>query len=358
MVRRSSLVWLAVAAASAGCERSAVNPTDAISVQGYLQDPGGAPRVAAAVKLFRGPPRIDGAVCPLLLGSAWKTATTASDGAFKFDFTGKDSQTSDVLGTSEGGDLARCFRLESTFGGDGSTSADFTVQVTAIQAPALRDYDAALSVSGAAGKADFSWTAPAGAAAKSFALSIETETGEPLWSATSSGGTTTASVPDYGFEGLASRAQVTASSEEKSSGTIWPLRASSERLAVAARGVAPLSRGGTCDLSATPCPLTDGRFQPTSVDKDAVTVTFPAALPLGRVVLRGLSGSGDRLVVEVSGDGTAFGALADVAYRSGLHDLPASAPTSAKAVRVKLSKTSSSGAVAKISALAELSVFP
>ena len=124
-------------------------------------------------------------------------------------------------------------------------------------------------------------------------------------------------------------------------------------------GIAPLSRGGTCDLTASPCPLTDGGFKPATVDKEAVVVTFATPLSLKRVLLRGLSGSGDRLVVETSTDGTTYTSLADLAYAGGFHDLESPSVVTAKSVRVKLVKTSSSsGGAAKISQLAEVSVVP
>jgi hypothetical protein len=75
--------------------------------------------------------------------------------------------------------------------------------------------------------------------------------------------------------------------------------------------------------------------------------------------LRGLSGTGDRLVVETSVDGTTFTGLSDLAYSGGFHDLESPSVLTVKAVKVKLVKTSSSSTTeAKISKLAELSVVP
>jgi hypothetical protein len=357
-MRSAKLSLMAVAVLAVGCERSAVNPEDAITVQGTLQDAAGMPRASANAKLYRGPPRVSGGTCPLLLGSPWKQAITGADGKYSFTFTGKDSQTGDVLGTSEGGNLARCFRVQSEAANQASVSADFTVQLTAVDAPVLRDYDAQLTVSGAA-SADFTWVAPAaGSKPESYALTLDTETGDPLWSKSASGGATNASVPDYVFEGLASKAQLVARGEERASGSIWPTRLESAVLSVAARGIAPLSRGGSCDLTAAPCPLTDGSFKPVTVDKDAVVVTFVAPLSLKRVLLRGLSGSGDRLVVETSTDGATYTSLADLAYASGFHDLESPSVLTAKSVRIKLVKHASSSGEAKISQLAEVSVVP
>jgi hypothetical protein len=359
-MRISKLPFVALAVLALGCERSAVNPTDAITLKGTLQDSAGAPRGMATVKLHRGPPRVSGGTCPLLLGTPWKTAISGADGAYSFGFSGKETQTDDLLGSSEGGDLARCFRVVSESANEAAVSADFTVQVTTVEAPTLRDYDAALAVAGVTGSADFTWTAPAsGARPESYALVLNTETGDGLWSKGTSGGTTNVSVPDYLFEGQASKAQLTARSEERVSGSIWPIRLESAVIAVAARGAPPLSRGAPCDLAATPCALTDGSFKSAAVEQEAVTVTFGAPLALKRVILRGLSGTGDRLVVETSVDGTTFTGLSDLAYSGGFHDLESPSVLTVKAVKVKLVKTSSSSTTeAKISKLAELSVVP
>lgn len=347
-----------VAVLALGCERSAVNATDAITVKGTLQDAAGAPKAGATVKLYRGPPRTSGGLCPLLTGTPWKTQTSAADGSYSFLFTGRDSQTDDIFGYGEGGDLARCFRLASEGAAEASVSADFTVQLTTVEAPLLRDYDAALAVASGAGTAEFSWSAPsAGAAPLSYVLNVSTESGESLWSAASSGGTTSASLPDYAFEGLASTARLVARTEERVSGTIWPVRLESASLAVAARGAAPLSRGAACDL-ASPCPLTDGSFKPVTVDREAVTITLPNPLPLKHLVVRGLVGTGDRLVAESSVDGTTFTSLADVSYAGSLHDFEAASVQAVRAVRLKLVKTSSSNSTPRISFLAELSIFP
>lgn len=347
-----------VAVLALGCERSAVNATDNITVKGTLQDAAGAAKAGATVKLYRGPPRVSGGTCPLLTGTPWKTQTSAADGSYSFLFTGKDSQTDDMFGYAEGGDLARCFRVASEGAAEASVSADFTVQLTMVDAPLLRDYDASLAVASGAGTADFSWRAPsAGAAPLSYVLNVSTESGESNWSAATSGGTTNKSLPDYAFEGLASKAQLVARTEERVSGTIWPVRLESASLSVAARGAAPLSRGAGCDL-ASPCPLTDGSFKAVTVDREAVTITLPNPLPLKHLVVRGLLGTGDRFVAEISADGTTFTGLSDVDYSGGLHDFEATTVQAVRAVRLKLVKTSSSNSTPKISYLAEVSIFP
>jgi hypothetical protein len=232
--------------------------------------------------------------------------------------------------------------------------------VVQVDAPTLRDYDASLAVAGATGNADFSWAAPAsGGSPSGYALALTTDTGEPLWSVSTSGSTTTASIPDYLFEGSASRAQVSARSEQRTSGTIWPITVRSGLLTVAARGATPLSRGATCDLTTTPCPLTDGKFTNSSVDRESVTLTFGTPLAAKRVVLRGLSASSaDRVLIEISTDGTTFTSFIDSTYKAGSSDNEAATLEAAvKALRIKAVKTSSGSGTPKIVSLAEVSVI-
>lgn len=345
---RRVLAVLVLALALAGCEVSNLDGAAPVVVSGRVLAADGSPAGGVPVALERDPtlgeavaglfliPLSFGTVCladppaPLCRGRTVRRATTAADGSYTINLTGRDTQT--------GFGNAAPFTLSSQVGGSVVT-ADFRIQAEALRLPDLQAWAPAVSV--ASGR--IGWGPPAPG---EYQVVVEDTAGRRVWSFE-------AERPEVSFdprllEDTAGSLAVAARTRTTAEGTTVVVRRQSPPAAYRGGAGPPLSRGRPCVVAPAgtalaPCPLTDGDLRSMlppapapARGSDAVPTTAPAAnqvtIDLGRlaevslVVVRGCTCTVDR-----SADGQAW---TEVGRVSGFAAVAPARPGPARFVRL------------------------
>jgi hypothetical protein len=327
---RAVLALVAAAFAAAGCvESSRVDPDAPVAISGAARTPDGSPLAGRPVRLGGGVGTDEGVLAVLTLGLACTSGactgrvaetTTAADGTYRFDLTGRDTQSMFGQALSQ---------LVSVSAGPGpgqvsgpSASARFRVQTGDVRLPELTLVDPGLSLEGA-GDVVARWSTPRPGP---YEVTFEEATPVPVWRVTA--GAAPAAVDPRVLEDSRGRVVVSAGSADRVEGSDVELRWRSPGVGYAAGAGPPPSRGAACravdEAGATrplpaACPVTDGDLATDQgvlaacpqgsgpaqacAPPVAVDVVLKAALPAELVVVRGCEGG---CTVEVSADGTAF----------------------------------------------------
>ncbi|HVT08994.1 MAG TPA: discoidin domain-containing protein [Polyangia bacterium] len=344
-----------VATLVSGCfgPASHVDSNASLSVSGVAQRQNGGGDGAAKVQLIRHPDALqtigDALTIVGSLGLAclsgddslcqpYAKATTTSEGAYTFGpFRGADTQ----------GSTGEALLFSAWLSGPAPTApatapaglnADFYIQKTQVDVPALRLWETAGAEVDAGGMLSFSWPSlesSIGSAADDYRLQITTAKGQIIWSAATSGSATQVQIDPRVTQDFAGNRSTWAHRKIAGDGTDFDLTWYAPALAYATRGRTPLSRGKNCWLQGpsgpvqqSPCPLTDGdlatSLQPLPApacpsgqmcapppQNNWVYVDLGAATPVTALVLYDVAfGPSSSATVEGSIDGAAWAPLA------------------------------------------------
>jgi hypothetical protein len=325
------LLALGLAAVTVGCfEPSRVDPDAPVTITGAVRGPDGSPLAGRPVRLGGGLGPDEAAFAVLTLGLACTTGvctgevadtSTAADGTYRFDLTGRDTQS------TFGGAVSQLLSVSAAPGpahvSGPAASARFQVQVADVRLPVLDLVDPGLVVEGA-GDVVARWSTPRPGP---YELTFEEAAPAPVWRVTTGSGAAT--VDPRVLEDSSGRVVVSAGSTDHVEGSDVELRWRSPGVAYAAGAGPPPSRGQACravDDRGSPappagaCPVTDGDLtttgpvpvpcpppatgQPATCPRAvAVQVDVPPSLPAELVVVRGCEGG---CAVEVSEDGSSY----------------------------------------------------
>lgn len=370
---RRAVVALCAVLLATSCTTSRLSQDEPVRITGTLLDERGQPSAGGRVVLVKeadlGEALLGftlaastlGLVCladpPPTICARARRATTAADGTFAFQLTGRDTQGS--VGN------ASTFHISAVSApGPGDTAgpmvtARFQVQTTSLALPALRFWRPRVVV--AAGRAE--WTplgAEYGPVAGYTASWAGAEPARPVWSAD---GPSPLTVDQRVLEDSRGSVAVDARMDRDAPGTSVRVTARSPQVPYASVAGAPPSRGAPClsytgpdvaGVALSPCPVTDGDFgstlapapQGTAEARSGVAVDLGRARAVSLVVVRGCPGD---CAVESSVDGRSWRILAT---RSGAGTTVAPpAGTTARWIRVR------SPAGADLSRMAEVSVW-
>ena len=331
--RRATRAVLVVAlgtSAGACFEGSRVDPDAAVVITGTARAPDGSPLADRPVRLGGGVGTDEGALAFLTLGLACTTGicsgrvtdtTTAVDGTYRFDLTGRDTQSTFGQAVTQLVTVSAAPGAGQVSGA--SASARFRVQVDELTLPVLDLVDPGLVLEGA-GEVEARWSTPRPGP---YELTFEEAQLVPVWQVTSGSGTAT--VDPRVLEDSSGRVVVSAGSTDRVEGSDVDLRWRSPGIGYAAGAGPPPSRGRACRVLvdtgavapvAGDCPVTDGDLTasrpvapacaPGTTDAPAlcprataVEVDLAQPLPAELVVVRGCEGG---CAVEVSEDGSAY----------------------------------------------------
>jgi hypothetical protein len=356
-MKRWMMAVCATMAASSGCTTSTVQPEAEITLSGKVLKEDGQPLADTLLNMTRSA----NSSCSFSIfgGLSWKKVKTESDGTFRLELLGADTQN---------GSTARCFELQVPGSGRGSNmSAAFLVQTEQVQVPVLQPWG-------------FNPTATAGTGSVSVsfqdisAIHQGTHEGHTLHVTKRSGGAvwigpqvqSPVVVNDELLEDATDlQASISVYRKITASGTTFTLYNSGDPVALPARSRVPVSRGASCTYPSSPatCPLTDGDLSsPVTFPEGTreVVIQLPQPKVLRKAVLRQLFVffTPRELVLEGSADGTNWVALANLLDGSSplreYHELTLSHSTPLSQVRVRAAPSGSNDYIQKLS---ELSLF-
>lgn len=355
MVPQSHRVFLVLALASlTGCRiASHVDPEAQIVLTGTALREDKTP-LTGSVNLFRATNN----VC--VLGKSIAQLPIGTDGSFRHEMTGADTQT-------QAGD-ALCFRAELPSPTDmPKVSVEFFVQVEDVKVPPLQYWAGGLASAPADGGTtitfkDLAETHDLAGGNVSYAGTVETANDSNLAGFTSSPAFVAAeSLEDFG--GLS--AKVSAKRAVKGSGTTFEVSYVGRPIVVPSGTRVPVSRGASCAFSGSPatCPFTDGKLDIFRLvaKSEEISFTLPAAKLLKKAVVRRLTTNPNaaELVLEGSPDnGVNWVPLTSLLSAGntveGLVSLSETAPAVDK---VRIRGKDPSGTAVSLTQLAELSLF-
>lgn len=330
-----------------GCVESALNPGDSVSVTGSALEEDKSPLAAVELLLERS----ENSAC--LLTTGFGTVKTDSAGAYRHALTGAQTQN---------GEIARCFRLKLPRGDRGAeVGADFLVQITQVQVPALQRWRGSVAATQGAAGVELAFVD----LSKSHGLSglrytaLVRAGGGVLWERKDA--VSPVVLSDFVLEDFAAAsATLVTSSEQKGSGTTFTLRHETDSASLPQRQKVPASRGAGCSYSGAPasCPLTDGKLERVSLANDVTELTVSLTSPrtLKKVVLRGFGASVPATIVLEGSNGASWTKLADLSATEEFQEVDLLAGTP-PIQTVRLRGTRTDGGTFALRTIAELSVF-
>jgi hypothetical protein len=365
------VVLLAALAVGGACaERSNVDPEAAVVVRGRALDVDSSPLAARPVRLGSGVTTLEGGAGALTAGLFCLSGectgdffddTTAADGSFTLELTGRDTQSAFGEATS--------FLLSTSAPPVGdhpagpALSARFRIQTTEVALPALQLVDPAFHLAGADGAVDAVWD---GAVAPGpYTVRFADRDGGTVWEETAA--EPAIRIDGRVLEDTAGQVAVGGSRQDQIEGSDVTITWRSSSAAFRGGYGPPPSRGAGCELRAADgtvqalgdCGLTDGSFAaaglPSTVCPSgpaatapsgcapvvAVRVLLPRPEPADLVVVRG-GAEGDHLTAVHEAGPTDAGAVRAPFGTAGLDGTPV--------VAVEVT-------TADITALAEVSVW-
>jgi hypothetical protein len=272
-------------------ERSNLDRDAAVSVRGTLQDVDGAPLASRPLRLGSGVSGLEGGAGVLTVGlfclsgecsGDFFDATSDDDGAFAFELTGADAQS--TFGEAVAFLLTASGPPADDHQVGPAVSARFRIQTEALALPPLRLVDPALTITAEGSGVAARWDAGAPAP---FTVAYATSHGEPVWKASS---TEPAVVLDGRvLEDATGLATVSGSRTDAVDGSDVTISWRSSAVAFRGGFGAPPSRGAACEVVAAGgaiaelagCSLTDGSFRSPGIPSTVCpsTSTAPATTP-------------------------------------------------------------------------------
>ena len=314
-----------------GCEASNLERAASVVVSGRVLRADGSPAGGVPVALEREPSvgeTLTGLLAvPLTLftacladppptlcrGRSIKRATTAADGTYSFDLTGRETQT--LFGNTVSFSLTTEVTPVAGELSGAAVTAGFRIQTENLRLPDLQVWQPAVSVT--AGGVAWRPAAPGGGESQ---VVVEDAAGQPVWSF--DGTRSEVAFDPRILEDTAGGVAVTSRLRTTAEGTTVTVLRRSGRVAYRSAAGPPASRGRHCTRGpaatpVAPCPLTDGDLAnrlpgapgatsttaPSTV-QDAVTVDLGRAAEVSLVVVRGCA-----CQVERSTDGQAWTAI-------------------------------------------------
>ena len=333
VVRLAAAVSFAVNGVACG-ETSTIDPDANVSIVGQVRTSTGASLADRPVRLASQEAGSDVALAVVTLGLACtggicgdtvRSSRTQSDGTFRFDLEGRDTQTS--FGNVRAQVLSASAAPTGLEVSGASVAARFVVQTERLKLPPLQMVDPSLSLIDVPGKAVASWTPSPGAP---YTLTFETDSVFPVWQVTTA--ETEVTIDSRVLEGSSGRLVLSGETADEIEGSDLSLTWRSPGIGYAATGT-PVSRGALCrygtvdSASGTEpegrvCDITDGELFfasapvgdcPSRPSRRAAarrcetpttaTIELPSAEPVDLIVVRGCEGN---CLVELSSDGQRF----------------------------------------------------
>lgn len=342
----------------AGCVTSNVEASADILLTGTLLQEDKQPLANVLATLDRGP---DSACLFTPFGAGWKSVKTGSDGTFRQELLGADTQN---------GSVARCFSLRTPARDKGGlASVSFLVQLEEVKLPTLQQWGGAVTVSPGTGEVSIHYKSLSdtheGTSGNEHAFELTTGTARDAWRLAKV--SSPVRLSDYVLEDAAGpKGYFTTGHSVKGSGTTFQLFYRSDAAELPTRNLVPASRGASCSYpnAPTPCPLTNGDLGDIVLFEEGtreLVVTLSTPKTLRKAVLRHFEtvfGQPTEAVLEGSPDGSTWVPLANLL--SGQSVPPFAEvdlnPSAGALSQVRLRTTSQDNSF-RIRSLSELSLF-
>ena len=335
MFRRALLGGVALLLVSACGESSKVDRDATVTVQGTLQDVDGTPLVSRPVRMGSGVSGLEGGAGFLTVGlfclsgecaGDFFDARSGDDGAFAFELTGADTQS--TFGEAVSFLLSTSGEPHGEHPTGPALAARFRIQTDQVTLPALQLVDPNLQIDAQGSTVSATWdgTAPA-----PYTVGYATADGVPVWEATAT--EPAATVDGRVLEDVTGLATVSGSRTDAIEGSELEISWRSSGVAFRGGFGPPPSRGASCELRSGDglvaevdgCRLADGSWQraglPGTVCAPASTGTattpcapvervrihLPDAVPADLLVVRGCTDPCRAAVVDASQEATDVG---------------------------------------------------
>jgi hypothetical protein len=330
--RRATLAGALVLLLSlAACtDQSKVAADAPVRVSGTVRDTTGAPLGDRPVQLGAGVTNLEGGFGVLTAGlfclsgacsgDAFDT-TTAADGTYALELTGKDTQSAFGEATS--------FLLSASGAPDAAhptgpaVGARFRIQTEDLSLPALQLVDPQPRLASADAHLLMQWDATVAPGPYEVEF-VDVDDQSLVWAVSTPGAE--ALIDGRVLEDALGRATVGGSSKDAIEGSDLDISWVSASLAFGGGFGAPPSRGAACEAIAAdgtstpmaPCPLTDGSFASTTTVTRRVRTTLPSPVAADLIVVRGCTATcrvwvtpeGAPAPIEVNAVSAPFAALA------------------------------------------------
>ena len=265
-------ICLVLVVAAACGEQSNLDPDASVQVSGVVQDVGGGPLEDRPVRLGSGVSLSEGGVAFLSVGLFCLTGecagdsfdtTTADDGSFSFDLTGRDAQS------AFGETVSFLLSTSAAPAGDHpvgpAIAARFDIQTTALELPALRLVDPEPRLRSSGTDVAVEWAG--NVAPGPYVAGFSDRHGLPVWAAEAA--EPRAVLDGRVLEDVTGILTVSGTKEDAVEGSDLTIDWRSSATAFRGGHGAPPSRGATCAVVAADgsaetldeCRLTDGSFE-------------------------------------------------------------------------------------------------